>query len=267
MIKSAIKATIIFIVLASLFVHCKSQEHQVVLANANALTQATNMIVIKKIVEHQYEGIDSAGFTRIELAGDIISVPQWAFAIVPTLEEVKLAPNIKLLDDNAFFSCKKLSKINLNNIEVVGENCFKFSNLEDISLIGAHEIKEFAFSNCLKLKKIKFSDRLNTIGDFAFSGDSALVKCHIPSGEIGAGAFMGCSKLEQISFGKVVSISRAAFLDCVSVNSVVIPSTVKEIGNEAFLGCINLKEVIVNSHNTKIAEDAFAPNVIITYKK
>ena len=113
MIKSAIKATTIFIVLASLFVHCKSQEHQVVLANA--LTQATNMIVIKKIVEHQYEGIDSAGFTRIELAGDIISVPQWAFAIVPTLEEVKLAPNIKLLDDNAFFSCKKLSKINLSN--------------------------------------------------------------------------------------------------------------------------------------------------------
>ena len=134
-------------------------------------------------------------------------------------------------------------------------------------MIGAYEIKEFAFSNCLKLKKIKFSDRLKTIGDFAFSGDSALVKCHIPSGEIGAGAFMGCSKLAQISFGKVVSISRAAFFDCVSINSVVIPSTMKEIGNEAFLGCINLKEVTVNSHNTKIAEDAFAPDVIITYKK
>lgn len=266
MIKSAIKATTIFIVLASLFVHCKSQEHQVVLANANALTQATNMIVIKKIVEHQYEGIDSAGFTRIELAGDIISVPQWAFAIVPTLEEVKLAPNIKLLDDNAFFSCKKLSKINLNNIEVVGENCFKFSNLEDISLIGAHEIKEFAFSNCLKLKKIKFSDRLKTIGDFAFSGDSALVTCHIPSGNIGASAFMGCSHLEQITLGKVSSIGNAAFLDCNSLSSLVIPSSVKTIGNEAFVGCTNLKEVIVNNHDTKIAGDAFAKDVIITYK-
>ena len=71
--------------------------------------------------------------------------------------------------------------------------------------------------------------------------------------------------MEQLSLGKVSSIGDAAFLDCTSLKSVVIPSTMKEIGCEAFSGCINLKEVIVNSHNTKIAEDAFAKDVIITY--
>ncbi len=78
---------------------------------------------------------------------------------------------------------------------------------------------------------------------------------------------MGCSHLEHITLGKVVSIGNAAFLDCNSLSSLVIPSSVKSIGNEAFVGCTNLKEVIVNSRDTKIAEDAFAKNVIITYKK
>jgi len=247
------------IVMLIALVQCKSHER--------LLTKSAPTLVIDSgMSEHQYEGSNSNELLRVEITNKVKSIPRWAFAIVPSLEEVKLNFSVKTIDDNAFFSCKKLSKINLNNVAVIGENCFKFSNLEEISLISAQEIKEFAFSNCLKLKKIKFSDRLKTIGDFAFSGDSAIINCHIPSGEIGASAFMGCSKMEQISFGKVVSIGNAAFLDCISLTSVIIPSTMKEIGNEAFSGCVNLKEVIVNSHNTKIAEDAFAKDVIITYK-
>lgn len=265
MIKNTIKITAILIGIALLFVHCKSHEYPVVSVNGEALMHEPTMIIVKELVEHQYEGADSVELTRIEIVGEN-KVPQWAFAIVPILEEVKLSPKIKELDDNAFFSCKKLSKINLNDVEVIGENCFKFSALEDVNLTSAQNIKEFAFSNCLKLRKIKFSNKLKTIGEFAFSGDSALVNCHIPSGEIGVSAFMGCSKMEQISFGKVVSIGNAAFLDCTSLTSVIIPSTMKEIGDEAFSGCVNLKEVIVNNHDTKIADNAFPKDVIITYK-
>lgn len=265
MIKNAIKIAAIVIGTVSLFVHCKSHEYPVVSVNSEVLIHQPSMIIIKELVEHQYEGSESIELARIEIAGEN-KVPQWAFAIVPILEEVKLSSKVKVLDDNAFFSCKKLSKINLNDVEVVGENCFKFSALEDVNLTSGQNIKEFAFSNCIKLRKIKFSNNLKTIGDFAFSGDSALVKCHIPSGEIGASAFMGCTKMEQISFGEVVSIGNAAFLDCTSLTSVIIPSTMKEIGNEAFFGCVNLKEVIVNGHDTKIADNAFPKNVVITYK-
>ncbi len=267
MIRRAIKATAIFVGLLLLFVHCKSHEQHSVSVNAESITDAPTMIITSKMVEHQYEGVDSVDLARIELTGEIISVPQWAFAIVPTLEEVKLAPGIKILEDNAFFSCKRLKKINLNNIESIGENCFKFSALEDVNLAKATTIKEFAFSNCSYLKRIRFSDNLKKIGDFAFGGDSALVTCHIPSGDIGASAFMGCSNLEQITLGKVASIGNAAFLDCNSLSSLVIPSSVKTIGNEAFAECTNLKKVIVSNRNTKIAKDAFSPDVIIIYKK
>jgi hypothetical protein len=248
-------------------IQCKSNELQVVSSENIRITYSPTLVVDSYMVEHQYEGKDSNSLIRIEITNKIESVPQWAFAIVPSLEEVRLSSSVKVVDDNAFFSCNKLSKINLNDVEIIGENCFKFSALEDVNLTSAQDIKEFAFSNCYKLKKIKFSDRLKTIGEFAFSGDSSLINCHIPSGEIGASAFMGCSKMEQISFGKVVSIGNAAFLDCTSLSSVIIPSTMREIGNEAFSGCVNLKKVIIDNKDTKIADNAFPKNVEITYKK
>lgn len=245
---------------------CKTYKIQSV-SSETTNTYTPTLVINSILAEHQYEGSDSDKLARIEITGKIKSIPQWAFAIVPTLEEVKLATNVKILDDNAFFSCKKLKKINLNNVESIGENCFKFSVLEDVNLKKARIIKEFAFSNCSYLKRIKFSENLKVIGEFAFSGDTALVTCHIPSGEIEASAFMGCSHLKQITFGKVVAIGNAAFLDCNSLSSLVIPSSVKRIGNEAFAGCTNLKEVTVSNRDTQIAENAFAKDVIITYKK
>lgn len=263
---NVIKYSAILVGLISLFIQCKSHERMNLPTIGENNIFMPTLFVEKDLVEHQYEGKDSLRLVMVEISKGISIIPQWSFAIVPTLEEVKLAGSVKILDDNAFFSCKKLKKINLNNVESIGENCFKFSALEDVNLAKATSIKEFAFSNCSYLKSIKFSENLKAIGEFAFSGDSALVTCHIPSGNIGASAFMGCSNLEQISLGKVVSIGNAAFLDCNSLSSLVIPSSVKSIGNEAFVGCTNLKEVIVNNRDTKIAEDAFAKNVIITYK-
>lgn len=255
---------VIYCFFVMLFIECKS--HSSFVSTLGNDLEPT-LVISNGLKEHQFEGNSDKKLVVIEVVGNVSIIPQWSFAIVPTLKVVKLSPNVKILDENAFFSCKKLSKINLNNVESIGENCFKFSALEDVNLSKAKRIKDFAFSHCPYLKNIKFSESLKTIGEFAFSGDSSLVTCYIPSGEIGASAFMGCSHLEQITLGKVVSIGNAAFLDCNSLSSLVIPSSVKSIGNEAFAGCTNLREVIVNNRDTKIAEDAFAKNVIITYKK
>lgn len=161
---------------------------------------------------------------------------------------------------------QEIRKINLNHVESIGENCFKFSALKEANLAKVTIIKEFAFANCHRLRYVEFSDKLKIIGDFAFYGDSALVDCHIPAGDIGTSAFMGCKNLELLSLGKVVSIGNASFFGCTSLKSVVIPSTVREIGNRAFSGCKNLVKVIMNSRNTKIAKDAFDESVLITYK-
>lgn len=250
-----------------MLIQCKSYEFHVTPSGNNGEMNTPTLVVDSCINEHQYEGMESEQLKRVEITGKIKDVPQWAFAIVPTLEEVKLSSNVKTIKDNAFFSCKRLARINLNHVDTVGENSFKFSVIEEVNLAKAKIVKEFAFANCSRLCNVKFSPKLEIIEDFAFAGDTSLVDCYIPSGEVKSGAFMGCTKLERISFGKVVSIGKASFLDCVSIKSVVIPSTVREIEDEAFRGCEKLKEVTLMSRDTKIANDAFEKEVIITYKK
>lgn len=255
---------VVVLLMTLLQLQCRSHDFQVVQSGNNEKEFAPTLVIDSCMVERQYEGKDSTILVRVKITGENKTIPQWAFAVVSSLEEVKLDCQIKTIEDNAFFSCKKLGRINLNDIYTIGENSFKNSAIEKVDLSHANTIKDFAFANCMALRDVVFSDKLETIGDFAFSGDTSLVSCHVPAGNIGVGAFMGCSKLEDISFGNVVSIGESSFLDCTSLTKVVIPATVKSIGKDAFAGCISLKQVVIESEDTTIADGAFENTVIIT---
>lgn len=254
---------IIAVLFIFFLVQCKSNEQ--ISKNEEPIFTPT-LIVDTILSEHQYEGIDSNFLQNIQIKGKYSYIPQWAFAMTPSIEEVTLSPNIKIIGNNTFFSCKNLSKINLKDIESIGENCFKFTALKEINLKNTKNIGDFAFAKCMNLNKIEFSNKLDTIGNFAFWGDTALSVCSIHSGVIKTGAFMGCSNLKKIYLGKVKSIGKAAFLECTSLDSIIISPTIKVIENEAFIGCTNLKTVIVKSQDIKIAEDAFEKNILITFK-
>ena len=47
----------------------------------------------------------------------------------------------------------------------------------------------------------------------------------------------------------VTSIGEAAFYECVSLTSLVVPKNVKSIGHFVFDGCANLNSIVVNSEN------------------
>lgn len=240
------KNKVYFIILISvpfMLSQCKLRESHITAFGDVSTPYAPTIVVDSCIEEHQFEGKSSDVFRTIEVGGQVSHIPKWAFAIIPTLEEVKLTPKVKIIDDNAFYSCLKLEKINLDKVEIVGENCFKFSSLENALIKNAIIIKDFAFSNCLKLTTIEFSDKLKSIGEFAFYGDTAIVACNIPSGKIEKCAFMECTNLEYLSLNNISSIGKAAFL-----------------------GCKKLKEVSINNHDVIIADDAFEKDVVITYK-
>ena len=222
-------------------------------------------IITHPLNKHEYEGRDSVFFRYTDIGGENTNIPEWSFAIIPSLEKVRLSPQITSINDNAFFSCKNLSVINLDYITIIGENCFKFSAIESLRLPKTRIINEYAFANCEKLKIVVLSNQIDQIGDFAFYSDTSLVECIIPSGKIGACAFMGCSKLERLSIDSITIINRAAFLDCRSLSSITIPPTVLEIGDLAFSGCDNLKNITVCSRKTKISDSAFDKNIQIKY--
>lgn len=51
----------------------------------------------------------------------------------------------------------------------------------------------------------------------------------------------------------VTSIRLLAFLECKSIKSISIPSSITEIGEAAFLECLSLNSIIVNNNNKKYA--------------
>ena len=244
------------------------------------------LTVSEQISAHEFEGMDSIIFKYVKIDGKNRRIPCWAFAIVPSLEKVSLDSKIKVIEDNSFFSCKNLSSINLEYVDSVGENAFKFSKIHYANLKNASVIGEFAFSNCSFLESVHFSKNLNQLGDFAFFNDSLLTECIIPSGRIGKSAFMGCVNLSSISLpANLKSIEPMMFYGCMSLQKVIlpkklriigdfafygtsievieIPSSVLEIGENAFQECKKLKRVVLSNPNIVIAESAFDKSVII----
>ena len=101
---------------------------------------------------------------------------------------------------------------------------------------GVQEIGERAFANS-KAESITFPDSLRRIG------------CE---------AFVHCTKLNQIDFGRgIKEIGITAFEWCSALTVLKLPPQIKKICEYAFKNCINLKKVILNDGLKMIGYGAF----------
>ena len=105
-----------------------------------------------------------------------------------------------------------------------------------------------------------YVDENDVLGDYMFSGCSALTSLKIPSGvtKIGEDAFSGCRALTSMKIpSSVTSIGGSAFYGCSGLTSLVIPSCVTSIGSGAFKGCSGLTSLVIPSCVTSIGSGAF----------
>ena len=72
---------------------------------------------------------------------------------------------------------------------------------------------------------------------------------------IESGAFADCKNLTSVTFypndnKPVLEIGRYAFRNCVSLKSITIPASVREISNTVFEGCTSLESIVVEEGNS-----------------
>ena len=115
-------------------------------------------------------------------------------------------------------------------------------------MIDGHQVTEIgdnAFSSWPELTYVSLPDSIVRIGNRAFGG--RMVNIRMPAGlkEIGEFAFFGLP-LDKLELPDgLESIGKNAFSDCVYLRSVVIPESVRFIGEDAFKGSQNLKAFVV----------------------
>ena len=154
------------------------------------------------------------------------SIGHSAFSYNAKLESVSLSSTIVRIPDRAFSNCSALESINVDSIEEIGA---------------------YAFYRCEGLGEITVSQKLKSIGEYAFYS-SGLVRVNIPEDSeleiIGEAAFRGCTSLEEIYLDRargLKTIEKSAFEYCESLRNLTLPSSLETLGDWSFSGCDNLQ--------------------------
>ncbi len=171
----------------------------------------------------------------------------------------------------AFYGCENLTSIDLGSITYIGEQAFRdCTSLSSINLPESLvNIGDYAFSGCSALTgELVIPDGVVTLGNDAFTGCSELTSVVIGSGvtTIGASAFQFCENLSSVTFGEnVVSIGGTAFASTILAGDLVIPDKVVSIADWAFSGCDRLTSLTLGSSLATIGGSAFYACDGLTY--
>lgn len=220
--------------------------------------------ITKVILNDNTEKLERAVFYDCELLADInypsklVSIGESCFS-GSGINKADFNEGLKEIGACAFNNCKELYILELpESIEKIGNFAFDETLLsiavipENLKIIGYR-----AFGYCKELEILYFNAK-NCKVDFYDEADEELDYDDLGN----ASPFIGC-RLKEIHLGEgVASISGKSapygtFENCSSLESIIIPDTVSEIGSAAFKNCSSLETAVVPGSVTEIADDAF----------
>ncbi len=205
--------------------------------------------------------------TKVIIPEGVKKINAYAFANLTALETVVLPSTLEAIEYGAFYGCSKLSKVEgLEYVQLINKEAFDGCNLKGtISLDNACAIGDYAFANNGQwvdtngdgtpdtknsfLEEIILPKKLQSIGAYAFYGNSALKTVTVNAEKVKYGpyVFSGCRSLESVSINADV-IPEGAFYGCSKLNTVTIGKDVNTIGAVAFAKT-SISEINIDSAN------------------
>ncbi len=241
---------------------------------------------------------DGVGVTEMDMLSVTNIADGTGFAnntTIQTFNELGRFSTIKTLYTFAFNNCTNLTSIDLSNIEHVGGEALRGTNLTGvINLPNVISIGDSSraqsFGSCRNITEINIGSSFNddtTYMGYVFANCTNLEKVTGLNNitEIPVYMFQGCNKLSQIDIDwtKIVSIGHKAFYRC-GENLSLLPSTITtpstlfgmecfeankdvqkivltgedvQVYNWAFYHCSNLTEIENSNKITKIGKGSF----------
>ncbi len=255
--------------------------------NLKSITIGNNVVTIG---DQAFDGCKN--LKKAVIGSRVKTIGNGAFKNCSNMVALTIGGSVTSIGDNAFEGCINLKSLTIpNKVTNIGVAAFRnCSNITTLKLgKSVSTIGEEAFINCAKIKSIALPSKVTTIGNSAFQGLVLITSVTIPSTtktlgsysfkeckslksvvfngptEIGERAFINCSNLSKVNFGKKVkSIGNKAFFDCTKITSISLPATVETIGNHTFANCSSLKALTLTKGLKSIGEAAFENCSLLT---
>lgn len=180
-------------------------------------------------------------------------IPDSFFKGCANIETINIQGQVDTIKDSAFMDCLRLKTLNLNYIgQDVPSCCFmNCSALEQLTLTNAENVGVSAFENCSSLSHLVLCRTIKQVDDKAFKNCSSLdiIPFEIAAENVGVEAFMGMSKIKELSMSNVNRIGEGAFSSCKELEKVFLKS-VHKLEPLIFNNCQKITDF-----NLELAED------------
>lgn len=186
--------------------------------------------------------------TQINLHEGLTTIGEYAFTAT-YISEVTIPVSVETCS-KAFHNCYGLKKVTFaDGRKEIPEYCLESAKdvTEVIMPSSVTVIGNCAFQDCDSLAELNFHEGLETIGSSAFYS-SGLREAVLPSTAVNlTGAFYGAYFLENISFPDgIETIPENVCRSDSRLKSVVMPETVRSIGDYAFYQCSALTDITLH---------------------
>jgi len=214
-------------------------------ATVHEYISGTNITIPSEIIaggiDYPVERLGAYAFHRV--SGDPISII--------------FSDNLKVIEERAFYGCSALSTISIDvpyiNDEAFRE-CRNFQGI-DGKIIIPDSVKYIgfeAFRMCHSITYVEVKGPFDFFGEGVFRASFALEEIYISGIETTGPWFLdNCTSLKKVTFGDgVVSIGANSFVNDNALETVILPNSLRTIGENAFKGCKNLSSVSLGGVET-----------------
>lgn len=198
-----------------------------------------------------YAFLNCTALTSIDLPRGIYSIEEKTFSDCTALKSVSFPKDLQSIKKYAFDECSSLETVEIpGNVLAIEYNAFANCGIKHLVLgEGISKINDNVFNNCAQLSTIQFPSTMVHISGFSNTG---LTEINFPGSvqKIGTNAFSNCKNLTKIDLSKCAaldSIYNQAFLECKSLETVILPQGLKGLGKSAFEECNKLKYLTLSS--------------------
>ncbi len=245
-------------------------------SNCENLTSITVPNSVTSISAEAFEGCNNIKKITYNSDGafsSIVSIPM----AMANLETIVIGDAVTSIPDFAFYDYENLKSVTIgNSVETIGNDAFyNCGSLESIVIPeSVKTIGDYAFGACSNLADVEYNPFKTSVGHDAFYGtkyiestteyDDGSLKYTIAAGMASVTGYTSTPESvtipEKITVdGKeypVTGIGGGAF-GYYGLESIIIPNSVKTIGDHAFSNCVNMPTVTIPKSVESVGADAF----------